>query len=106
MQHDENFKPLIGLGTSSPYPNEHFFIRKFNKNTSLTGKHLRLEEEDIFSHRLSHGDLNNDIQQHIRDYHKLCSRDHTLVSLKNKKNSDLMSIFTEIQPSNNISRKL
>ena len=69
-QHDEHFIPPTPGDGWSTYPNEHFFIRKFNNDFSLTGKKLRQEEWEQFRHRYS-SELPM-LHHHIRDYHTVC----------------------------------
>lgn len=73
LQHDENFvAPLPGLGWS-PHPNEHFFLRRFNNASTITGAQLRREEEKMF--RLRYSAEESYYHMHIRDYHRLCRGD-------------------------------
>ena len=54
----------------SEYPNEEFFIRKFESNSQITGRQLRLEEIEIFKESVSTSKSSHHL--HVRDYHRLC----------------------------------
>ena len=69
-KHDEYFRPAT-IGAWSTHPNEHFFIKKFGNDTSMTGRQLRLEEEEEFQSRYS--STAPDWHFHMRDYHRLCN---------------------------------
>ena len=69
IKHDKFFKPPTDGDSWSTYPNEHFFVKRF-EGTSISGKELRYLERDIFSRRFSSD--NPAYHHHIRDYHTLC----------------------------------
>ena len=76
-KHDENFqRPRPGLGWSE-FPNERFFLRQFNNDKTITGRQLRLEEEEAF--RLRYSSEEPFYHQHLRDFHRLC-RGESIVS--------------------------
>ena len=78
LQHDLNFVKPEKTDSWSEYPNEAFFIRKFEKDIKATGRQMRIEESKIFRQRLSppepcaynHGF--GDLKPCIRNYIRLC----------------------------------
>ena len=93
FQHDERFNPPNPGDGWSTYPNEHFFIRKFNNDISLSGKKLRQEEWEQFRHRYS--SENPMFHHHIRDYHTIC-RGEKLVSLPEMNLSQIFLMLSYI----------
>ena len=53
LQHDQNFVEPEQAVSWSKYPNEAFFIRKFENDSRKTGRQMRLEETEIFKLSLS-----------------------------------------------------
>ena len=53
LQHDQNFVEPEQAVSWSKYPNEAFFIRKFEIDSRKTGRQMRLEETEIFKLSLS-----------------------------------------------------
>ncbi len=79
FQHDLYFiAPAPGDGWST-YPNEHFFIAKFNgSDPGTNGKSLRLREYEEFSTRRYTTEA-LDYLSRVREFHSLC-RGEALVS--------------------------
>ena len=72
-QHDESFQaPTNGEGPSY-FPNEEFFIRPIGEDLDLTGRQLRLEEDEIFQKRRTtlEAEFPNELFHH-RDFYALC----------------------------------
>ena len=77
MQHDENYEmmtdPIYTQQLTSP---EEFFVRKFDGNSNLTSKQLRLEEAELESRLLSKREPESQFRiqkfDRIRDYLTLC----------------------------------
>ena len=77
MQHDENHEmttdPIYTQQLTSP---EEFFVRKFDGNSNLTAKQLRMEEADLESKLLSKREPESQFKiqnfDRIRDYLTLC----------------------------------
>ena len=93
FQHDERFIPPNPGDGWSTYPNEHFFIRKFNNDISLSGKKLRQEEWEQFRQRYS--SESPMFHHHIRDYHTVC-RGEKLVSLPERNFSRIFLMLSYI----------
>ena len=89
IKHDKFFKPPTDGDGWSTYPNEHFFVKRF-EGTSISGKELRYLERDIFSRRFSSD--NPAYHHHIRDYHTLCRGGKLVRSISN--NQHLSTIST------------
>ena len=53
LQHDLNFVKPEKNDSENEYPNEAFFIRKFENDSRQTGRQMRLEETEIFKLSLS-----------------------------------------------------
>ena len=78
LQHDQNFVEPEQAVSWSKYPNEAFFIRKFEKDIKTTGRQMRIEESKIFRQRLSppepcaYNHSFGDLKPCIRNYIRLC----------------------------------
>ena len=70
-QHDHNFQaPSSGMGPSHN-PSESFFIERLGEDLNVTGRLMRLKEDEVFRHERYSKDA-QDNNYWSRDFNHLC----------------------------------